>query len=388
MRILRILTVTAGLVLLQALLQAMPALASGPTLAERAAKARPDTGAPALGLVVASGDGKPDIAVDGVRVMDKPDAVTAGDRWHIGSMTKSMTSTMIGRLVDQGRLKFDSTLGELLPDIDMKPEYRAVTLEQVMQHRAGVPQLMRPEPEVNKLVNETLGTPIQKNAAFARWLLTQSPVAPPGTAMKYSNGGYGLLGYIAEKVTGVEYRVLMKREVFDTIGLASAGFGWPVDLGADQPRGHGPGPNGIAPAPDGYRLPPHLDPAGNVYLSLADLTRYMQAHLKGLQGKDGVLKAATVQRLHTPAPAAAGEMNYACGWGILAVPMVGTSHGHNGSAGTFYAEMAIVPERNLVAAVVTNAGPKRGEGPPAQAKLLRELLSANDFSVKAVAAAQ
>ncbi len=374
------LVVSAGLLLLVSLLPAVPALAEDSKLAARAAKVRPDTGAPALGIVIASVDGAPEIAVDGVRVLDKADKVTANDRWHIGSMTKSMTATMIARLIEQGLLKFDSTLGELLPDIDMKPEYKAITLEQVMHHRAGLQPLLRPEPALTKLVNETQGSQIDKNAAFTRWLLTQEPIVPPGTAMKYSNGGYALVGHIAERLTKLDYRTLMQREVFTPLGMSTAGFGWPIDLGPEQPRGHFPAPNGVVPAPEGYRLPMHLDPAGNVYLSLADLTKYMQAHLKGVQGKDGVLKAATIQRLHKPTAAAAGELQYACGWSVAAVPMVGTRHGHNGSAGSFFSEMALVPERNLVVAVVTNAGPKQGAGPPAQATLIRELLSENDFS--------
>lgn len=371
---------SACLLLLAALAIALPAPADEGKLAARVLKARPDTGAPALGIVVASSDGAPDIAVDGVRVMDKADKVTTSDRWHIGSMTKSMTATMMGRLIEQGLLRFDSTLGELLPDIDMKPEYKAITVEQVMHHRAGLQPLLRPEPELNKLVSETQGTQIEKNAAFARWLLVQLPIVPPGTTMKYSNGGYALLGHIAERLTKQDYRSLMKREVFTPLGLSTAAFGWPIDLGADQPRGHFPLPTGFVPAPEGYRLPMHLDPAGNVYLSLADLTKYMQAHLKGVQGKDGVLKAQTIQRLHKPTAAAAGELQYACGWSVADMPMVGTRHGHNGSAGSFFSEMAIVPERNLVVAVVTNAGPKQGAGPPAQATLIKELLSEYDFS--------
>jgi len=372
------LVASAGL-LLVLLVQAVPALAEDGKLAARAAKGRTDSGAPAIGIVIASVDGAPEIAVDGVRAMDKADKVTANDRWHIGSMTKSMTATMIARLIEQGLLKFDSTLGDLLPDIDMKPEYKAITLEQVMHHRAGLQPLLRPEPALNKLVSETPGSQIEKNAAFARWLLTQDPIVQPGTAMKYSNGGYALVGHIAERLTKLDYRALMQREVFAPLGMSTAGFGWPIDLGADQPRGHFPLPTGFAPAPEGYRLPMHLDPAGNVYLSLADLTKYMQAHLKGVQGKDGILKAATIQRLHKPTVAPAGELQYACGWSVAAMPIVGTRHGHNGSAGSFFSEMALVPERNLVVAVVTNAGPKQGGGPPAQAALIKELLSEYDF---------
>jgi CubicO group peptidase (beta-lactamase class C family) len=366
------------------------AIANTASLGELAKRARTDAGAPAIGLMVASGSGKPEIAVDGLRVIDGTANVSANDLWHVGSVTKSMTATLIGRLVDQGKLKFDSTLGELLPNIDMRPEYKAVTVRQVLQHRGGIVALTRPSPEATKIAAETKGTQRDKNAAVIAWMLAQPPVEAPGTKMVYSNGGYALLGHLAERLANSDYRDLMQREVFQPLGITTAAFGWPTEFGAEQPRGHGPGPNGLEPAPAAYRLPPHLDPAGNVCMSLAELTRYLQAHLAGMNGKDGALKAATIRELHTPPAAADGAMAYAAGWSVQPIAQIGTRHGHNGSAGTFYAEVAIVPERNLVAAVVTNAAPKRSEGPPtgppSQAKTLREMIGAYDFSDKRTAA--
>jgi CubicO group peptidase (beta-lactamase class C family) len=342
-------------------------------------KARTESGAPAIGAMFATSNGAPSIKVDGVRELGKPDVVTADDRWHVGSVAKSMTSTLIGRLVDQGKLRWDTTLVQLLPGTPMREAYKAVTLLQLTQHRGGIVALTRPNAELNKLVNETPGDQRAKTEAAARWMLDQAPVAPPGTKLEYSNGGYALLGYIIERTMQEDYRALMKREVFVPLGMTSTDFGWPTDVSATAPRGHGPaGPNladGIEPAPAAYRLPPHLDPAGNVHASLTDLARYLQAHLAALKGSDKFLKPATANQLHTPPERGADGRGYASGWSISTLPAVGTRHGHNGSAGTFYAEVAFVPERGVVAAVVTNAAPRPDQRPPVQSVLLRDLLN-------------
>ena len=354
---------------------ALPAIADPAIDIEALKKARLDSGAPAMAAMVASANGTPVVRVDGVREMDQPDAVTAGDRWHVGSVTKSMTSTLVGRLIDQGKLRFDATLTELLPGMPMRDEYKRVTLLQLMQHRAGIVPLTRPSPDLGKTVDETAGSTRAKAAAAARWILDQPPVAPPGSKMEYSNGGYALIGHIVERTMNEDYRALMKREVFVPLGMPSADFGWPIDLAKDAPRGHGPGPSGMAPAPAAYRLPAHLDPAGNVSATLADLARYLQAHLAALKGSDKFLKPETARTLHRIAEAGPQGGGYACGWSVVPMPMAGTRHGHNGSAGTFYAEVAFIPEKDIVAAVVSNAPPQPNQRPPVQSQLLRGLLT-------------
>jgi len=86
------------------------------------------------GEVIASG------AV-GVRALGTDVPVTIDDRFHIGSDTKAMTATLAGMMVDEGRLRWDSTIGEVLGDKvrGMNPTLAAVTLEQLLSHTSGIP---------------------------------------------------------------------------------------------------------------------------------------------------------------------------------------------------------------------------------------------------------
>ena len=97
-----------------------------------------------------------------------------------------------------------------------------------------------------------------------------------------------------------------------------------------------------------YRVPPLVAPAGDLSLDLGDYAAFLRLHRDGLLGADGLLHAATIQRLHLPVG------DYACGWSI------GTRDGqaisvHFGSAGTFLCAAVICAERNLAFAVIANA---------------------------------
>ena len=84
-------------------------------------------------------------------------------------------------------------------------------------------------------------------------------------------------------------------------------------------------------------------------MSLADYAKFLQMHLAGLAGRDGLLKASSIQRLH------AGPGEYAMGWFLREFD--GTAaHWHTGSIDTFFSRVIMLPERDIAVAVLTNAG--------------------------------
>jgi CubicO group peptidase (beta-lactamase class C family) len=95
---------------------------------------------------------------------------------------------------------------------------------------------------------------------------------------------------------------------------------------------------------------------GGLYMSLEDLATYGAAHMQGLRGQDGILKAATVARLHQGIPEVANGPSYACGWLNESVPGLQSFDGHNGSNGTMRSELAIFPQAGLVVVGIANRG--------------------------------
>ena len=112
-------------------------------LEQTLAAARDKDHLPAVAALVQI-DGKIEAeAALGLRALGHKDLVTTADRWHIGSDTKAFTATLIGRLADQGVVRFDDTLEKCFPAFasEIDPAYRNVTVAQLLSHTAGLPPL-------------------------------------------------------------------------------------------------------------------------------------------------------------------------------------------------------------------------------------------------------
>ena len=91
-------------------------------LSELVGRAHETTGVPALAVVVMRDGEITDEAIAGVRAMGVEGDATLDDRFHIGSITKSMTATVIARLIELGELDWDTTIAEALPDMEVREE--------------------------------------------------------------------------------------------------------------------------------------------------------------------------------------------------------------------------------------------------------------------------
>lgn len=95
---------------------------------------------PALAAILMHGERIAGIGAVGYRKSGETVAVSREDRWHLGSIGKFMTATMIARLVERGVLSWNlnigKSLGAVIPDMDSA--YRNVTLEDLLAHRSGL----------------------------------------------------------------------------------------------------------------------------------------------------------------------------------------------------------------------------------------------------------
>ncbi|MBN1632518.1 MAG: beta-lactamase family protein, partial [Thermoleophilia bacterium] len=94
----------------------------------------------------------------------------------------------------------------------MRDEYRAVTLEQLLSHTAGLPAEL---PGVTWVTFFPCDSEAGADRArMVRETLALEPASPAGSAFLYSNLGYVVAGSMAETVTGKTWEALMKEEVF------------------------------------------------------------------------------------------------------------------------------------------------------------------------------
>ena len=314
---------------------------------------------PALAAAAVKGLKITESAAVGVRQLGGAGKVTLEDRWHIGSCTKSMTATLAAMLIEQGRLKWSTTIGETFPELSRTgdPQWAGVTLDQLLTHRSGAPA----EPPANLSRNAFAqhGTPSEQRLEFVKGLMLRRPESTPGTTFTYSNQGYAIAGAMLERVTGEPWEKLMTTMLFPACVMPNAGFGAPASPGrTDQPWGHRRDGDKLVPVPPGRNAdnPPAIGPAGAVHCTIAELARYAAWHGRGERTGTATLKRESFVKLHTPLPGG----DYAMGWAVAPRGWAGgNALTHAGSNTMFFAVIWIAPSRDTAFVAATNcAGEK------------------------------
>ena len=114
--------------------------------------------------------------------------VTVDDRWHVGSVTKSMTATLLAVLEDDGLLSADDTVAALLPEFEVSDGWAACTLDHLLTHTAGAPANF--PRSVQSVWPETPGELVAARRRFIAPVLAREPESPCGERFAYSNVGY------------------------------------------------------------------------------------------------------------------------------------------------------------------------------------------------------
>ena len=303
-------------------------------------------GVPALAGGLVTENGLHHMAVAGVRKAGGHTPVTAADFWHLGSMTKAMTATLLGTFVMQGKLKWDARLTDLLPDLMQKAsrQARGITLRHLLTHRSGLP--------ANR---ERWGAlPLAGNRAdIVRIECARPLLSEPGSTYLYSNVGYMTAGVVAERLGGAIWEKVIIERLFKPLQM-TVGFGGTGTGGKeDQPWPHGA--DGKAMPNNGLAMdnPTALGPAGTCHAALAEYAKFVADQLRGAAGKKALLPPAIYKDLHTPAPGA----DYALGWQVTERPWAGgLTLAHNGTNNMNYSAIWMAPLKGFAVVAACNQG--------------------------------
>lgn len=341
-----------------------PPASADVSLSARVERFRALSGVPGLAVIVVDHD-QVEVATSGVQRMGAPAVIGRDDQFQMGSLTKALTATLIARLVEQNRLRWDSTLSELFPAwrAQMRPEYQGVTVAQLLRHRAGL-QRDFADADLQGLAQVLTGNPLTDRAAAGLWSLQQPPQFTPDSKASYSNLGYLITGLIAEAVGNDTYEHLLAREVLQPLQMKGA-FGMPEDAGGQTPVGHVRGARGwqvarYSPSSQDetqFRLWLYaMGAAGGLDLSAPDYGRFLLEQLHGLQGRSTLLKRETLQLMHTPVD------GYGFGWAVQDVPTLGSLSYYSGTVGTYYSTNRVIPGKNRAVAVMCNCASEDSNG--------------------------
>jgi CubicO group peptidase (beta-lactamase class C family) len=304
---------------------------------------------PALGAALVTTRGIVASGVTGFRKANTHVVATVDDKWHLGSDGKAMTAVIIATLVELGKLNWETTLGEIFPDLTAgsRKEFRAITITQLLSHHSGLPRDL----DWDDIARSSPSLPEQRLKAVMQ--AASKKLSSP-TKVNYSNLGYTLAGAIAERVTGQSWEDLMRELLFRPLQMTSCGFGGVGTAGKiDQPWPHqenGKPMRENGPTVDNPRL---LAPAGTVHCSIGDWSKFIADQLRGELGEGGLLKPETYKTLHR---APYGD-NAALGWGVYSQDWAGgTVLSHTGSNTMNACVVQILPMRGLAVLAVTNRG--------------------------------
>ena len=282
----------------------------------------------------------------GVTNVDDPQAITPDTIFALASISKTVTTTAMMRLVEQGKVDLEAPVQKYLPDFKVKDEVasRDVKIWHLLTHTSGWE---------GQLTSQDRGT--ETLAVFVDSMKEIPQMAPPGDVWSYNNAAFVIAGRVIEVVTGQTIHQAFRSLVFDPIGLTRA-FTRTEDLATYRfSVAHRGAPGQVTVSRPLARSVSVA--AGGVSMSINDLLAYGRFHLGDGTGKDGkpVLTRASLQKMQTPRVRKnATEEDMGLGWHLRKVGGVMTA-AHGGTLGHCLL-LELVPEKNLVLAILTNHG--------------------------------
>jgi D-alanyl-D-alanine carboxypeptidase len=279
--------------------------------------------------------------------------ISTRDHFHIASVTKTMTATLILQLVQRGRIALHEPISHFVHGI---PLGRLITIRMLLNHTSGIPT--GPGPGVQRKVLADI------RRGFSPAKLIRSRVHArrcgfPGDVWCYSDTGYWLLGKVLQKVTHKPLRKLYEERLFDRVGMSHSAFSPRRPVA--RPAAHGYLGRTSGTPRDVTRMNwSWAWTAGGVTSTLGDLRRWAPTVATG----HGVLdKKTQALRLTFVDPGLEGLFSKArYGLGVLKWPLAsGTYYGHDGEGPGYDSETFYAPGPKVTIVALGNTS--TGEDP-------------------------
>lgn len=284
------------------------------------------------GAVLAARDGEVVAAVGvGSEDLRGKDPITPATLFEIASASKQVTAAAVMRLVEEGQVDLDASIGEYLPGVP--EECQGITVRHLLQHTSGIP-----------------GTNSQGGGTKLKSVLPKfldgGPRHEPGTHFEYWNQGYALLSEIIARASGADYVDYCREALFAPAGMEATCFTGdkaPKNASVAVGRSSRGKPRSALEHPYGsygfqYRG------MGGVVTNVWDLWRWDRA----LHGEEVLGEDARAQ-LFAP-----GLKDYALGWYVRTTKTGRRVQSHGGSVRGFVCDIRRYPEEDGCLFVLCN----------------------------------
>ncbi|MEM7654915.1 MAG: serine hydrolase domain-containing protein [Bacteroidota bacterium] len=257
--------------------------------------------------------------------------------FRIASLSKPITSTCLGVMVDQGTLAFDQSVYQYVPDFPKK-RYD-LNLQHLANHTSGIRHYRSFETENKK--------PLSIEAGLKKF--QQSKLGfEPGTDYRYSSYGYNLLGVAMQNAAGMPFEHLVEEEVLE-----------PLQMNHTIPDGRTVASHEVsgffkASGDKPPKLTPEVDiffklPSGGYLSTTEDLLRLGNSYIY-----QSLLSEATQQAILTRPKLSTRTSSYAMGWGVSEDKAGRTYLSHSGGGVGAVTRIVVYPEQRYCIAVAIN----------------------------------
>ena len=340
---------------------------------------RRESGAPSMSAAV-SRDGELLWAgAVGFADIESGERASPGTLYRLGSTSKALTGTVLGRMVDANVIRIDASVGDYAPGV---PEaLQGITIRQLASHTAGIRHYSRGLtwlPANHETMSSTSYASVEDGLTM---FINDELLFEPGSSFNYSTFGYSLLAYVMEQASGMDFKTLLERYINVPLDANVRLDDQNVDM-PDRAATYttAKGRWGTAyPADPSYKWA-----GGGMVATPSDLVKIGQALMDGT-----FVTGPTRSMLWSPVPlpgSSTNPQNYAIGWRVDTStrtlgddqPVQLIHHGGTQMGGVAF--WAIYPELGISVAVVSNTGERavRGDVQTTAYSLVRAVVLAND----------
>jgi D-alanyl-D-alanine carboxypeptidase len=296
------------------------------------------SGAPSVSVAVVDHGKLAYARAFGKASLDPARTADANTRYAVGSISKQFTVVAILLTAEQGKLSLDDKVSKYFPDLTRADE---ITVRQLLSHTSGYEDYAPQDYIIPEWVKQT--TP---EALLDKW--AKKPLDfDPGTKWQYSNTNYVLAGRIFEKATGEQLVPFLRKNIFEPLGMTSAGdcsvTKTPEDAVAYTRYGLGPARPALREGPGWYFA------AGELCMTPSDLAKWDIAFLQ-----KKILSARSYDEFTREMHLANGDLtHYALGLELGQFDNIPAIF-HGGEVSGFLAYSFIYPTRDAAVIICSN----------------------------------
>ncbi|TGL87575.1 class A beta-lactamase-related serine hydrolase [Leptospira congkakensis] len=275
-------------------------------------------------------------------------------RFKIGSITKLFTGIALLQLQEEGKLKLDDPVSKYLPEVVGMPsrgqKYREITIRDILTHQSGLP---------SDRASGFFLSPITKDseilAAFRSLpqTLSQMERNEPGKAHSYSNFGFGLLGIVIERTSGIGIEEYFQKNLFSKAGMKHSTL-LELNEGSELVTGY----SGLFWKTETLRPVIRDLTAGSLSTTGEDMGLFMKTFFQSKRG-NGLLSPSSFFEFHRIQKGPSSNFQMKLGLPVLMEERKSGDKsiwisGHSGSLPPFFADLIYDPESETASFLVGN----------------------------------